>query len=70
MKDSNGRFMKGHGLIDITGMKFNRLTAIKYLRYDNNNGSVWLFKCDCGNFVETHSSSVRRGATKSCGCFK
>lgn len=69
MKDSNGRFTKGHGLIDITDMRFNRLTAIKYLRYDNNNGSVWLFKCDCGKFIETHSSHVRRGATKSCGCY-
>lgn len=68
MFDSKGRFQKGHGLIDITGQKFNRLTAIKPVGYTNNNGSKWLFRCDCGNECIKDSSAVRRGVCKSCGC--
>ena len=68
-KNEKGQFNRGHGLIDITGQKFGRLTAIKYVDYTNNNGSRWLFKCDCGKEIVTTSSSVRRGRTKSCGCY-
>lgn len=51
---------------DITGQKFGRLTAIKFLY--NKNGSYWLFKCDCGNEKIIHQHSVTSGSTKSCGC--
>lgn len=61
-------FKRGHGLIDITGKRFGRLTAIRYVDYTNSNGSRWLFACDCGKQIITHSSMVRRGVTKSCGC--
>lgn len=51
-------------LIDMTGQKFNRLTAIK--RIDLKK---WLFKCDCGNEKVIDSYCVRKGITKSCGCY-
>lgn len=50
-------------LIDITGQKFNRLTAIK-----KKDGENWLFKCDCGNEKVINGYYVRKGKTKSCGC--
>ena len=34
---------------DITGEKYNRLTAIKYIGKNKNGAAVWLWKCDCGN---------------------
>lgn len=49
---------------DITGQKFNRLTAIKHIE-----GSFWLFKCDCGNEKIANKSEVKRGNIKSCGCY-
>lgn len=51
-------------LIDITGKKFNRLVAIKKV-----DGKRWLFKCDCGKEKVIDSYCVRKGITKSCGCY-
>lgn len=51
--------------IDITGKRFNRLTAIKHVY-----ASHWIFKCDCGVVKEMHSAGIRAGRTKSCGCLK
>lgn len=56
------------GFIDLTGLKFGKLTVIK--RDNNKNGRVcWLCKCDCGNdeYV-TYSKTLLNGTCKSCGC--
>lgn len=52
---------------DITGLKFNRLTA-KSFAY-TKHGACWLFVCDCGKEKIANSSEVRTGKTKSCGCW-
>lgn len=53
---------------DLTGMRFGRLTAIK--RVENKNNQVrWLCKCDCGNDTIAVKTSLKRGHTKSCGCY-
>lgn len=49
--------------IDITGKKFNKLVAIKYL-----GNSKWECKCDCGKTAIVKGSRLTRGLTKSCGC--
>lgn len=54
---------------DITGQKFNRLTAVKFSRHENGN-TFWYFMCDCGKMVERRIGNVKSGNTKSCGCFK
>jgi len=61
--------------IDITGQKFNFLTAVKFveIRYTeggNHANQFWLFRCDCGKEVILRKSSVTKGAVKSCGCKK
>lgn len=48
---------------DITGVKFNRLTAVEY-----KGRSKWLFLCECGKEIITNGSDVRNGKSKSCGC--
>lgn len=53
---------------DLTGQKFNRLTAIRFVRKDASNNARWLFKCDCGKEVECRGSEVTRGGIQSCGC--
>lgn len=57
---------------DISGQRFGRLTAIAYTgrRTDKGHNSIWLFRCDCGNYVERPGSSVTCGTkVPSCGCY-
>lgn len=48
---------------DLTGRKFNRLTAIEYI-----GNKTWLCKCECGNIVKVKAYDLKNGRTKSCGC--
>jgi hypothetical protein len=54
---------------NISGQKFNFLTAIKF-EYSKNNRHFWLFKCDCGNEKIIGKTYVLNDHTKSCGCWK
>lgn len=56
--------------IDITGQKFNRLTAIKYTGLNKNRLSTWLFRCDCGIEKIIVTQNVKSGIVKSCGCYQ
>lgn len=51
---------------DITGMKFGRLTAIKFDHKEEDCRYCWLFKCDCGGEIIARKSDVMRGAVKFC----
>jgi len=54
---------------DLTGQKFNRLTAIEYIGKGlGGSGHFWLWKCDCGSTKEIAWINVVYGNTKSCGC--
>ena len=57
----------------MAGHRFGRLLVIEQAEDkpgSGQNGAFWLVKCDCGSpaFV-THGSHLRRGASRSCGCF-
>ena len=54
---------------DLTGKRFGRLFV------DRRNGSakgqaLWFCKCDCGTELNVAGSHLRRGNTKSCGCWR
>lgn len=49
-------------LLDLTGQKFHRLTAIERV-----NGK-WSCVCDCGRMTQVEAWRLNKGATKSCGC--
>lgn len=53
--------------IDITGQRYGRLTAIKFVG-TRNSEALWLCKCACGNETTVRSYCLRKGLTKSCGC--
>ena len=56
---------------DITGQRFGRLTAIRFVGKNNNSKeNLWLCRCDCGNEVEVTLGRLSSGNTKSCGCLK
>lgn len=56
-------------VLDITGQRFGRLTALKRLYSANNGVSYWLCKCDCGNEVVRGLGSLRTNRNHSCGCW-
>lgn len=55
---------------DITGQKFNRLTAIRFVGKLRKSDNYWEFRCDCGNTIIVPDYSARSGNTKSCGCLQ
>lgn len=55
---------------DLTGMKFNMVTAIEELKERKNNHIMWRCVCDCGNEFVARGASLKAGNTKSCGCLK
>ena len=61
-------------LIDLTGMKFGRLTVIDRAKDGTRaNGSTyvrWICRCDCGKELIVCGGNLRRGYSKSCGCYQ
>lgn len=55
-------------LVDMTGKKYGRLTAIKRIESSLDVRPVWLFQCECGNTHIARGADVRSGKIKSCGC--
>lgn len=53
--------------IDLTGKRFGRLMVIKRVG-TRHRECLWECKCDCGKSIDTISSNLRTGHTKSCGC--
>lgn len=54
---------------DITGERFDRLTAIRPTEERDASGSIlWEFGCDCGNTVKLSVNTFRKGRVHSCGC--
>jgi hypothetical protein len=59
--------------IDLVGKRFGRLTVLKraYVEQQGHGSHAhWLCKCDCGNETVVDGSNLRRGTTKSCGCYQ
>jgi hypothetical protein len=57
-------------IIDMTGLKFGRLTVIKKTEGQPEKGVViWDCQCECdGNIKSYNGNDLRKGHTKSCGC--
>lgn len=54
--------------LNITGQKFNHLTALSFSHCDEYGKHCWKFRCDCGNEIITRKIYVTTGDVKSCGC--
>jgi len=55
---------------DITGQKFNMLTAIKFSHKDKSRNHYWLVSCECGKEKIITRGSLRSGNSRSCGCYQ
>jgi hypothetical protein len=54
---------------DLTGKRFGHLLVICPSELNGKGERFrWHCQCDCGNSVEVLAQSLKRGATKSCGC--
>lgn len=51
--------------VDLTGLIFGRLKVEEY-----QGQGRWRCLCNCGKSMTTLGKSLRRGVTKSCGCYK
>lgn len=57
----------------LVGRRFGRLLVLERdLSVPTGRGheAKWICQCDCGNKVSVITSSLKRGKTKSCGCYK
>lgn len=61
--------MRGR-ICDISGQKFGKLLALKFVRLNRHKKAAWLCRCDCGNRVEVLTNALKTGNTNSCGCIK
>lgn len=51
------------------GQVFHYLTIVEYLRQCNGH-PVYSCQCHCGKLVQVSGNSLKKGRTKSCGCWK
>lgn len=57
-------------MIDLKGMKFNRLTVVKRAESLKRGAARWVVHCECGAEKIMLSCVIRRPTTISCGCYK
>lgn len=50
--------------IDLTGQRFDRWLVLSY-----TTEGVWRCRCGCGIERLVHGDSLRRGRSRSCGCY-
>ena len=56
--------------LNLTGLIFGRLTVIREAIEKTKGGEIkWVCKCKCGNESVIAGSSLKRGNSKSCGCY-
>lgn len=53
--------------VDITNQRFGKLVAIEKTSSKGKH-TYWKCKCDCGNYCEVRTNSLKSGHTQSCGC--
>lgn len=54
---------------DISGLKFGKLTVLRFSHMDVNRNSYFECICDCGKTTYVRKSRLNASITKSCGCF-
>lgn len=66
--------MKHKYPIDLTGLRFGRVVAIKRVKEEfypcGKHATLWLCKCDCGTEFMALRGNLVSGHTGSCGCLR
>lgn len=54
----------------VPGMRYGRLVAFEFVGRNRWRHLLWQFQCDCGSRPTIVLADVRRGTTRSCGCYQ
>ena len=57
-------------LIEMDGTQWDRLTVLRFSHIDKHGTAHWDCVCRCGKELTVNGKCLRRGTTRSCGCFK
>jgi hypothetical protein len=52
------------------GNRYGYFTILEHKGSDNSGHSMWLARCSCGTEKVVRLKELKRGNTKSCGCFR
>lgn len=57
--------------IDLSGMKFGRLTVLERdnRHFGRGDHTYWVCKCECGKISKVRPDALKSGAVVSCGCY-
>lgn len=55
---------------NLSGQRFGRLIAIKWVSTQTNGQRRWLCRCDCGTDHIVGVGNLRSSAVRSCGCLR
>lgn len=61
--------MPMHNFIDLAGQTFNRWTVLARTA-GQSKPTMYLCRCTCGTEKNVNAGSLRRGLSKSCGCWR
>lgn len=74
MNDLKEKERKANKRVDISGMKFGKLTVISrandIVQPSGQIKTAWNCKCDCGNEIIVRTTDLKTGKKKSCGCYR
>ena len=57
--------------IDLSGQRFGFLSVVSPAPIEKKGRiGKWICQCDCGSIAHISSIALRRGKTKSCGCYR
>ncbi|MCD8225348.1 MAG: hypothetical protein LUC99_10985 [Clostridiales bacterium] len=56
--------------VDLVGKRFGRLVVLRQMPEKKGWESSWECRCDCGNVCVCQTDNLKRGTTRSCGCFR
>lgn len=56
--------------MDLTGMRFGRVTVKEFGWVDGHRNAWWRCTCDCGTEFSTCGAYLIHGGTRSCGCIR
>lgn len=60
---------ESHNGCDLIGQTFHRLTVVSRGSNTSAGQRTWVCKCECGNTTTVNTTKLKRGTTKSCGCY-
>jgi len=69
MTKSCGCINKTRQFVDLTGLRVGRLTVLKLSDTKLGKSIAWDCLCDCGNMTKVRMGCLKKGTTKSCGCW-